>query len=171
MARRLVVPVCAPHPGHDLVQEQRDHEHPFGIAEMRDGDDRDARLAGRAVQQRRGVERLPLQPLLESGRGHQRVDLHGQREAVLGGIERLEIDDADALERRVLDELNQRRQIEVLPVVPGAGEQRGQERVLAAARIGVGAGQRQDAGGRDACALGQRLAVVADGRGRARRTS
>ena len=47
------------------------------------------------VEQRRRVERLAFEPLLEPGRGQQAVEPHRQLEAVLRREERLEIDDAD----------------------------------------------------------------------------
>ena len=59
-------PGLRPHPGHHLIEQERDDEHAFGVAEMGDGHDRDAWLSGSAVEERRRVERLSLQPLLET---------------------------------------------------------------------------------------------------------
>ena len=43
-----------------------DEEHPLGVAEVGDREDRDARLAFRRVEQRRRIERLAFEPLLEA---------------------------------------------------------------------------------------------------------
>ncbi len=37
------------HPAHHLIEQQRDEEHPLRVAQVRDRDDRAARLAGRAT--------------------------------------------------------------------------------------------------------------------------
>ena len=63
-----------------------------------------------------------IQPA-KPGRGQQVVELHGQLGAVLGREERLQIDRADAFERRRLDLPDQAGQVEVLPLAPGRVEQ------------------------------------------------
>ena len=154
----------AAHPRDDLVEQQRHEEHPLGVAEVRDREDRDPRLPLRRVEQAGGVERLAFEPLGEARGGQQPVEPHGQVEALLRREERLEVDDADLGERRRLDLLNQRRQIEVPPLRPGGPEEAGHERVLAAPGRRVDAGEREHARRRAAGALGHRLAVGA-GRG------
>ena len=66
-------------------------------------------LPSRRVEQRRGVERLAFEPLLEPWRREQAVQLHRELEALLRREERLEIDNADFLEGRRLHLLDERR--------------------------------------------------------------
>ena len=62
------------------------------------------------------------------------------------GIEALEVEDADLVERRLLHGLDQRREVEALAVAPGRVEQRGQQDELAAAdRIGIDTEQSEQA--------------------------
>ena len=88
------------HPGDDLVEQQRHEEHPLRVTQMRNRENRDARLALGRVEQRGGVERLTLEPLIEPGGREQAVQPHRQLESLLRGEERLEIDNADLLEGR-----------------------------------------------------------------------
>ncbi len=60
------------HPRQHLLEQQRDEEHPLGVAQVGDRHDRDARLAGRRVEHACDVERLALEPGGEPGRGQQR---------------------------------------------------------------------------------------------------
>ena len=69
------------------------------IAEVGDGEDRDARLSGGRVEHLRDVERHPAQPRLKAGRGQQVVERHREREAILLRDERLHLEDADARDR------------------------------------------------------------------------
>ena len=79
------------------------------------------------------------------------------------GIERLQVEHADLRDRRRLDLLDQAAKIEVLPLPPGAVENRRKQDVLAALdRIGVDADQPEQAGHRRADALAQQLGVVED---------
>ena len=60
------------------------------------------------IEQARRVERLAFEPLLEPGRGQQAVEPHRELEALLRREERLEIEDADLVEGRRLDLLDER---------------------------------------------------------------
>ena len=55
------------HPRDHLVEHQRDDEHALGIVEMRDRDDRDARLALGREQQALRIERLALIQVAKPG--------------------------------------------------------------------------------------------------------
>jgi hypothetical protein len=159
------------HPADHLVEQQRHEEHPLRVVEVRDRDDRHPRLAGGRVQQGIHLERLALHPGAEAGGGQQVVERHGEREAVLGGKERLEVEHTDPLHRRVLDLLDEGGQIERLALAPGPVQDRGDQDVLAALDgVGVDAEQAEQAGGGGADPLAQQLVVVADGgRGRGER--
>ena len=68
-----------------------------------------------------------------------------------------------ALHRRLLDLLDQRGEVEVLPVLPGVAEDRREQDVLAALdRVGVDAEQAEQAGRGRGDALAEQLAVVED---------
>ena len=155
----------APHPADDGLQEQRDDEHPLRVAEVRDGDDRDARPPALAVQQRLHVDRVAAQPEVEARRGEQVVDGHRQAEAVLGREERLQVEDADARRPRVLDARDERRQVEALALRPGVLQDRREQDVLAALhRVAGDADQRQQPRRRGRDRVAQALGVVAIGR-------
>ncbi len=101
-----------PHPGQDGVQEQRHEEHPLGVREVRDREDRDARLACITAQEAADVERRALHPELEARRGEQVVERQRELEAVLLRVERVEVEHADLGERRLLDLRDQRGDVE-----------------------------------------------------------
>ena len=134
------------HPAEDLIQQQRDEEHPLGVAEMRDGHHRDTRLSGRGVEQALDVERLALHPRAEPRRGQQVVERHRELEPLGRREERLEIHDADLLHGRCLDQLNQRGDVEVTSLPPRGIHDCGEQDVFAALdRVGVDAQQSQQA--------------------------
>ena len=122
IARRLDVPDCAPHPGDHFAQQDRDEEHPLGVGQMGDREDRQPRLALRRVEQPLNVERLAFHPGGEAGRGEQVVELHRQLEALLGRKEALQVDHADLVEAaaiwiaRISAAMSR-----LLPVAPGSG--------------------------------------------------
>ena len=120
------------HPRHHLVQQQGHEEHPLRIAQVGDREHGDSRLAFRRVEQRRRIQRLSFEPLLEPRRREQPVQPHGQLEPLLRRKKRLEVDDADLLEGRRLHLLDEGGEVEILALAPCRGEQRGQQRVLAA---------------------------------------
>ena len=107
------------------------------------------------------VERLALGPGRGAGRGEDVVQRQGQAGAVLGGEERLEVEHPHLVEGRLLHALDQRREVEVLPRVPGGEDQLGEEDVLAALhRVGLDARQGEQSGHRALDAGPERLVVV-----------
>jgi len=93
------------------------------------------------------VERLALQPRVEPGSGEQIVEQHGQLEAIRGGKEGIEVEHPDLVDRGRLDLLDEPRQIQVPPLLPGRFQNLRDEDVLAAAkRIGIDAEQAEKAG-------------------------
>ena len=115
------------------------------------------------VEQRLRIERIPLEPDFEAGRREHAIELHRQREALLGRKERLEIDDADLVERRRLHFADERREIEAGAALPGVGQKGGDEAVFAAARRRVDTGQHERARRGAAGALRQQLRIVTFG--------
>ena len=151
----------AAHPGDELVGDQRHDEHALRVGEVRDRDDGDARLALGREQQALDVERLALEPHAEAGRGEQVVHRHRELEPVLGGIEGLDVEHADLVERRLLDGADQAREVERVAAAPGGVDDRGQQDVLAALeRIG---------GDADAARAGPRPPLRCDRASRPRR--
>ena len=112
----------AAHPADQLIEQQRDEKHPLLIVQVRDRDDADAGPAVGAVEQAVDVQRLALQPRAEPWRRQQLVELHGQLEAILGGVERLEVEDTHLGQGRRLHLRNQRRQIEIDADPPRLGK-------------------------------------------------
>src|SRR5204863_753769 len=112
------------------------------VTEVSDGKHGDARTAVGRIQQPRGIERLTLEPLVEPGRGEDRIEFHREIEALAFGKEGLEIHDADLLERRRLNLPDYRREIEILAGTPRGRQHAGDDRVLAASRRSLDASQR-----------------------------
>ena len=106
----------------------------------------------------------PSQPRAEAGRGEQAIDGGGQREAVFGRVKRFHVHHADALHARGLDFLDQRAEIEVAALLPGALQHVGQEDGFAAlGRVRFDADQTQQTADGGVDALAQQFAVVEDG--------
>ena len=104
---------------------------------MRDRDDRDARTAFGGEQQRSGLERLASAPELESRSRQHAVEPEREFLALARRVERLEIEDADALERRALNLLHEPREIGIALGWTALQDRRDQ-RLLPAVRLHVG---------------------------------
>ena len=126
------------HPGDELAEQERHDEHALRIREMSDRDDREPWASVGSSQHAGDVEGLAFEPGGEARRCEQIVDAHRKRPAFGGGKEGLELEDADALDRRLLDLVDQAREVEVAPFAPGAlDEVREQDVLTALDRIGV----------------------------------
>ena len=140
-------PGAGSHPADHLVEQQGDKEHPLALGQVRNRHDRHPRLAFGGIEQLSRLERFALEPALEAGRGQQIVELHGQLETLLGGIEGLQIEHPHLLEGRLLDHPYETRQIGVGALLPEVIEDGREKYVFAAAdRIGVDPQQAEDAG-------------------------
>ena len=150
------------HPGDDLAEQQRDEEHALRVREMRDRQHRNARPTFIGIEQRACGQRLALHPGRETRRSEQVVELHGQREAILGGKHGFQVHHPDTLDRRRLDRADQARQVERAPCLPAVLQDIGDEDVFAAGqRIGIDTqqGENRDRGRLDP--LGKGFRVVA----------
>jgi hypothetical protein len=155
------------HPGHGLVEQERDEEAPLRLGEVRERDDREPRPARVGPEERIERERLAREPRLEARRGEQLVHPEREREPLARGQERLEVHRPDARDGRPLEVRDEGREVVVPPRPPGRGEERRDQDVLAAPeRIGVDAGEREEAGGRGLDPVADEVAVVEDRRGR-----
>ena len=122
-------------------------------------------LPAGVVEQRVDVERIALEPHREIGRREQAIEIRREPEAIGGREERVELEHADALDRRRLHLPDERGEIERLLLLPGLGEQRRHQDVLAAAtRLGVDARERQHARRGRRRTLGEELRVGDDRR-------
>ena len=101
----------------------------------------DAWLSLLGPQERRRIERLAVEPLLETGSGKNSIQLQRKIEALLPREERFEVEDAHLLEWRALDLCDQRRKVEVASGGPCGAEERREQRVFAAARRSLDAGE------------------------------
>jgi hypothetical protein len=136
----------AAHPAHQLVQQERDEEHPLGIAEVGDGKHRQARLAPLAEEQPLHVERLAFGPGLERGRREEIVDLGREGEAFRRREEGVDFEHADARDRRRLDLADQLAEIQASPGAPGGVEKMREQDVFAALdRVGIDAEEAEQA--------------------------
>ena len=134
------------HPGEHLVQQDGYEEHALGLGQVRDGQDRDARLALGCVEHPLDVKGLPFHPRREAGRRDQVVERHGQAEAVLRRVERLQVEHADLVERRLLDFADDGGDVQVAAFAPGPVEEVGQQDMLAALDgVGVDAEKAEQA--------------------------
>ena len=98
------------------------------------------------MEQVRRVEGFAVEPLLETGRGKDAVEAHRKIESIALREERIQVDNADLRERRSLHLLDERRQIEIAAVFPRRRQHSRDNRVFAAARLCIHAGERQQAG-------------------------
>src|SRR5262249_2243685 len=114
---------------------------------MRYGKNRHSRLAVGSVKYAVDIKRLSIQPGIKSRSSHEIVQRHCQTEALFGRIERLDIEGADVPDWRILDLLNERRQVESFAVLPGLTQNRRQQDMLSASEwIGINTQERKKAG-------------------------
>src|SRR3954467_4120956 len=97
------------------------------------------------IEQSCRIERLSFEPLVESRRGENGVELHRELKTIALRVERLQIDDTDFLKGRRLNLLDDRWQIEIPAPLPGAREDVRHERMLGAARRRLDTDQGQQA--------------------------
>ena len=136
----------AAHPRHELGQDQAQRELALLVGEMSESDDRRAGLAIR-VQDGVDVDGHALCPCRERRRRQQAVELHRQLHAVLGRIERVELEHTELAHRRVRDHPDERRQVEVLALLPALVDEVGEQDVLARRqRVGVDADEAEQTG-------------------------
>ena len=135
------------HPGQHRVQQDGDKKHTFAVGEMGDRQNGQARFAFRRVHEALNVEWFPLGPHGKSGRGDQVVERHREAESVVGREKRVEVKHADFAERRFLNRVDQRGNVEVLPEPPVVVHDRGEQNMLAAAqRVAFDTDQGEQAG-------------------------
>ena len=142
-------------------KKHRDEEHALLVTQMRDGEYGHPRFAVVGIAKLLCRERLALHPGREAGRRQQVVQTHGEREAVLRRVERVEIHHADTAYRRLLDLPDQAGDVEIAAIAPRMIEDLRQQNVLPALdRVGVDAGEREYAGGGGLDSLAIQVDVV-----------
>ena len=160
------------HPREHLPEEQRHEEHPLRIAEVRDRENGDPRFSFFRPKKAADVERRPVEPRVEPGRREERVVRDRELEALFLREERLEAEDAELVERRVLNAQHEPGEVEVLALGPRVMEDRRDEDVLAAlARLRADADEAEEARRDLRDALAQRLRVRCAPPAAARRAS
>ena len=120
-------------------------------------------LPVRSAQHRPDVQRRAAHPRGERRRGEQTVEPHGERGAVLGREELVELEHAELADRRGLHPADERRQVGAEALAPRVVDQVGQQDVLAARqRVGVDADEAEQAADEpvDLVADGLRVAHV-----------
>ena len=124
------------HPTQHLVHQQAHEKHPLGITKVSDRKNRNPRLARRRVQHARNVERRTFQPCRKTRRCKQVVEFQGQHLTRLLRKERLNVDDTNLVECRLLNVPHQGLERDILPSRPGLLENgRKQNRFRAFDRI------------------------------------
>ena len=78
------------------------------------------------------VERISFEARFKARRCEKVIEGHRQLKTILGGKEGIEIQNAKFLHWRILDLLDDRRQVQILPASPGVIEKRGNQDVLTA---------------------------------------
>ncbi len=135
------------HPRDQLRQDEGHDELALLVGQVRDGHDRRGRLAVCGPQQAADVERRAVGPGRERGRGQQPVQLDGERRAVGGREELVELEHAQLAHRRLLHLADQRAQVERLALRPGRLDEVAEQDVLARReRVGGDADQAEQAG-------------------------
>ena len=132
---------------------------------MSDRENRDARLAGRCMQDVADIQRCAFQPGRKARRSQQVVQSQHQSKAILGRIKRLELQHADAADRWGLHLLNQNAQVQIYPFSPGGIDQRRKQHMLAALnRVGFDPNQAQQTVNHRADPVPHQIAVIDDRR-------
>ena len=106
-------------PVQHFVEQDRDKEHPLGVVQMSDRQDRQPGPLLGSIKQRLDVERFALQPICKRGRRQQIIDLHPQLQAILGRQKAFQVDNSHLRKRRLLDVVDQAGQIEIATGPPG----------------------------------------------------
>ena len=151
------------HPTEHLVEQQGDEKHTLCVAQVGNGEDRDAGFAFGRVNNLADVQGHPFHPAGEAGRRHQIVQRQHQAKTILSRVEGLQIEHPDTRHRRRLDGLDERGQVEISTIAPGLTNDGGNEDVLAAGQwVGVDADHAEQAGHGGVDALLQQLAIVHD---------
>ena len=159
-AAELARPRLAVHPGDQAREHERDDELPLLVGEVREVDHGGARPAVGGAEQPSRVERRPAAPGRERRRRDERVQPHRELVPVGGRQERVDLEDAELAQRRLLDLSDQRAEIEVGSGPPVVLEQVRQEDVLAAAeRVGLDPDQAEQARDRAFDLVADRLLV------------
>ncbi len=134
---------------------------------MGDGDNAQARLAARGIEQAADVQRLALKPGGEAGRRQEVIEAKRQVEAILFRVKGVQLHDADRIKRRSLDQPDQLGQVEAAPGAPAAEQDIGHQDMLTAAdRVGRLPDQTEQAAGQAADLFLQQLGIVEDFAGR-----
>ena len=158
------------HPGLHAREQRRDDEEALGVAEVRDRNDREARLAVfRGSEHPPDVEILALPERGRGGRREEAVQRQHERLPVLRRIERVEGERADLRERRRrgrVEERLERGGLAVRPERVHAGRE--EDEVARLHGIGVAAREAEEAAHPRAHEVAAVLLVRAFGRRRAR---
>ncbi len=150
-------PALLAHPRDDLGEQERGHELPLVLGEVRDRDDRGARLAVGRPQQRGDVERGPLGPRRERRGRQQAVEPKREGLPVGRGEEGVQVEHAELAQGRLQHLADERREVEAASLAPRGLDEVGQEDELARGEgIGGDAHQAEQAGD-------EALDLVADG--------
>jgi hypothetical protein len=110
------------HPRNDLIEEDRDKEHPFSVGEMGDGDDTDLGPPLLGVKEAFNTERFTLDPCRKPPGREQVVDPHGQLEPGGRLEERLKVEDPHPVEGWFLYGSDESFEIQAHLSTPGMGE-------------------------------------------------
>ena len=119
------------HPGDQLREDQRHHELALLVGQVGDGDDGGRRLALGGAQQAGDVQRRPLGPGRERRRGQEPVEPDGERAAVGGREELVQLEHAELAQGRPLDLTDQRAEVERAPLRPRGLDEVAQQDVFA----------------------------------------
>ncbi len=159
-AAQAAAALLAAHPAEQPAEQQGDEEHALAVTQVGDGEDGDARLARRRVEQLLDGQRLALHPAAESRTGDEGIELQGQFHPFGRRVEGVHREHAHLLERRLRHPGDEGFQGKRLALLPGIVEDGGEEHVLAALqRVGVDAEQAEQRGHGGADHVGQGLGV------------
>lgn len=121
------------HPGFDGGEEEGGEEHALAVGEVGEVEDGVAGEAFGGVEEGGDVEGFAFDPGLEGGGGEDVVEEHGEAEAVVGGEEGVDVEDAEFLEGWGLDLQDEFAEVEVFVLAPGVFKNIGKKDVFAGA--------------------------------------
>ena len=135
------------HPRDQAREHERDDELALLVREVGEVDHGGARTAVLGAEEHGRIERGAAAPGGERGRGDERVQPDGELVPLCRRQERVDLEDAELAQRRLLDLPDQGAEIEIGAGAPVVLEQVREEDVLAAAeRVGLDPDQAEQAG-------------------------
>ena len=147
------------------MEEERDENHPLGVAEVGDREDRDPRTPVRRSEEEIDVEGIAGEPSIKPRTREEMVEGDCKLVALLPRVEAFQVQNPDFLNFWVLNARDKELDVEGLLAGPGLGDDRHEEEVFAALyRVGFDAEKAEQASDDAKRLLADRLSIGPFGR-------